>query len=159
MPDFRTRADFDPKNNPSEVIINNVTLPADTIIILNGEKVIAESKILDGVAVFERVSRKPFEINFEFTIRQQNFEISTLLNHPDKYIFPQDKIEYYMQNVFLPDSVATLKNTFLNGLGITEIILKPITLTTIRGSTNVLGSLKAFENFTNKNSLTLVIPL
>jgi hypothetical protein len=46
-------------NNPSLVIIGGITLPADTIIYLNGEKTLAQSKILDGVTVMERISRMP----------------------------------------------------------------------------------------------------
>ena len=51
-----------PKYNPSLVIISrnanginfHAQLPLDVIIRLNGKKVISESKILDGVMVFEK---------------------------------------------------------------------------------------------------------
>ena len=156
---FTTKDTIDPKNNPSEVSINNVLLPPDTLIMINGEKVIAESKILDGVSVFERISRKPYEINLDFTVRQQNSEISTLLPDQGKYIFPQDKLEYYFQQIWTPNSIAVIKNTLLNGLGINEVAIKSINLTPIRGNTNVLGTIKCLENFNYNDSTTLVIPV
>lgn len=162
---FQTQDDINPQNRPSLVTIfpggtkNGVQLPPDTLILLNGEKVIAESKILDGVMVFERVSRKPFDINLEFTIRQQNQEINTALPNPFKYIFPQDKIEDLIGNIWNVNEVVQIQNTYLNGIGINEIIIKTITFTTIRGNTNVLGSMKCLENYIDNKGGTLVIPL
>ena len=45
-------------------------LPLDVIIHLNGKKVIAECKILDGVMVYEKILREPWKIEFEFTVRE-----------------------------------------------------------------------------------------
>ena len=100
-------------NKPSEVYLSTipnkwVRLPIDVVIGLDGDKVIAESKILDGVAVFERISRKPFEINFEFTCREQD--------ESGNYVFPQDTIQELVQTVWQKDQVIQLKNTFLNSL-------------------------------------------
>ena len=74
---FNTQNIIDPTNNPALVILNNITLPGDVIITTSEEKVIAESKILDGVMVFERLSRKPMEIDLTFTFR----EVNILLNN------------------------------------------------------------------------------
>ena len=72
-------------NNPSYIVIGNsqlqgalgaglqllngLQLPLDTIILINGKKILAESQIIDGVSVFEHISRKPYTIDFDFTIR------------------------------------------------------------------------------------------
>jgi hypothetical protein len=152
---------LDPTNNPSEVIFEinsngvkfHYTLPIDVVIGLDGDKVIAESKILDGVSVFERISRKPFEINFEFTFREKDSE--------GKYIFPQEAIKDLMNQIWLFDQVITLKNTFLNSLRIKEVILQPISFSTIRGTTNVICSIKAKEctDSIDNYGTTLMIPL
>ena len=57
---INTQQITDPNNNPSEVFLEissggvnfSVQLPVDVIIGLDGDKVIAESKILDGVVVY-----------------------------------------------------------------------------------------------------------
>jgi hypothetical protein len=148
-----TRDIIDPTNNPSEVWLNGVQLPVDVIIGLDGDKVIAESKILDGVVVYERVSRKPFEINFEFTCRKQDAT--------GKYVFPQGVIEDLMENVWRPDQVISLRNTFLNGLKIFNVVIQPITISTIRGNTNVIATIKAKEAVDNSTDYgpTLIISL
>jgi hypothetical protein len=159
-----------PYNNPSQVVINGVQLPQDTITILDGEKVISESKILDGVALYERVSRKPFDIDFNFTIRsdadytlakavnktitqqsQSNFSSSTA------YEFPQKAIEGYFSQIWNLDQVVPVINTLLNGIGIKEIIIKKITITTIRGTTSVNGTIKCLENYGDNKGGTLII--
>ena len=97
-------------NNPSivifEIVSNSVkftvTLPIDVIIGLDGDKVIAESKILDGTVVYERISRKPFEVNFEFTIRDTDLT--------GKYIFPEQKIKDLMDQIWFYDQVISVQN-------------------------------------------------
>lgn len=148
-------------NNPSIVIFEivsngvkfTVTLPIDVIIGLDGDKVIAESKILDGTVVYERISRKPFEVNFEFTIRDTD---ST-----GKYIFPEQKIKDLMDQIWFYDQVISVQNSFLNALHIKNIVLQPITFTTIRGNTNVICSIKAKEvsDAMDNYGKTLIIPL
>jgi hypothetical protein len=151
---MKTTADIlDYTNNPSEVYLNGVKLPLDVIIGLDGDKVIAESKILDGVVVYERISRKPFEINFEFTCREQD--------ETGKYIFPQSTINDLVKTVWIPDQVIPLKNTFLNALKIFYVVIQPITFSTIRGNTNVIASIKAKESPDDNVNFgtTLIIPL
>lgn len=125
-------------NNPSLVVIGDITLPADTIIYLNGSKTLAQSKILDGVTVIERVMREPYELEFECVVRAQDAA--------GNYIFPQDALDNIWSNVWLPDSVHTIKNTYLNKLGIREIIIETITPTTLRGSKNIPLRIRAYEN-------------
>ncbi len=157
---FSTKDVIDSNNNPSEVTffytlgnINfSVQLPLDVIIGIDGDKVVAESKILDGVSVFERICRKPFEINFEFTFRSQD--------QTGKYIFPQSDILQFVDVVWMPDMVIQVKNTFLNNaLKIFNVILQPISLTTIRGNTNIIASIKAKECSDSGSYGTLIIPL
>lgn len=126
-------------NNPSLIIIGGVTLPADTLILMDFEKLLPGSKIIDGVYVVEHVGRKPYEIEFEGTFRVTNAEGT-------KNIFPQDEIDNLFQNVWLPDSVQKLQNTYLNRLGIQEIIIKGGRAATVRGSTNLPFKLKVIEN-------------
>ena len=149
-----TRDILNPSNNPSEVILNGIKLPEDVIIGLDGDKVIAESKILDGVSVFERISRKPFEINFEFTCREKD-EIG-------RYVFPHETIKELIETVWQPDRIIPIQNTFINNaLKIFNVVLQPISFSTIRGNTNVICSIKAKESADSNDNFgpTLIIPL
>lgn len=154
MPAFTTIEVPNFLNYPSGVFLNNYMLPTDVVVGLDGEKVIAESKILDGVAVFERISRKPFDLNFEFTLR----DYGALRG---QNVFPQKMTEDVLNEVFAPDTVVDVFNSFLNGLGIKNAVIKSISYATFRGNTKVVCSIKAVEspdNGTNYNQ-TLVIPL
>jgi len=159
-----------PHNLPSQVVINGVQLPPDTITIIDGEKIIAESKILDGVAIFERVSRKPFDIDFNFTIRS-DADYSTPKNSNKSiaqqiqsnfysskdYEFPQKAIEGYISQIWNLDQIVPVISTFLNGIGIRELVIKKVTITTIRGTTSVNGTIKCLENYGDNKGGTLVI--
>lgn len=125
-------------NNPSLVVIGGITLPADTAIFIYGQKVIAQSKILDGVSVIERISRQPYEIEFECVVRAQDAA--------GNYIFPQDALNNIWTNVWIPDTVMDITNTYLNKLGILQIVIESVTPTTIRGSKNIPLRLRAYEN-------------
>ncbi len=155
---FNTQNIIDPTNNPALVILNNITLPGDVIITTSEEKVIAESKILDGVMVFERLSRKPMEIGLTFTFREVN--TGQYVNSPlGKYTFPQYLIEQFQTSVWEVDAILPVQNTFLNGIGIYDVVFKSKTMTTIRGNTDVLCSMKCLELFgsvTQPQSLTIV---
>jgi|YelNatPaOPRAMG01_1025707.scaffolds.fasta_scaffold114821_2 hypothetical protein len=153
MANFTTKADLDATNRPSLVMLNGVTLPIDTTISLNGEKVIAESKILDGASVFERVSRKPYEIEFNFTIREQDPTTK-------KYIFGQNTSYELTTDVWELDEVLELTNTWLNKKGIQNVIVKSFTEVNVRGNTNIIGSLKCLEMRLNLNQTkSLNIPV
>lgn len=126
-------------NNPSLIIIGGITLPQDTVILMDFEKLIPGSKILDGVYVAEHVGRMPYELELEGTFR---------VSDPTKTmnIFPQEEIDNLFQNVWLPDTVQPVQNTYLNRLGIQEIIIKKGKTVTVRGSTNLPFRLWAMEN-------------
>jgi hypothetical protein len=126
-------------NNPSLVVIGSITLPFDVAIYLNGEKVLAQSKILDGVAVTERIMRMPYEIEFECVIRMSNSDNTS-------NIFAQDELDNIWSNVWLPDSVLTIQNTYLNKLGVQEIVIQGISPTTVRGSKNIPLRIRCVEN-------------
>jgi len=149
---FETKTIIDQTNNPSQVNLNGIDLPIDVLITLNDEKIIAESKILDGVSIFERVARKPFEINFDFNLRE--------LDITKKYIFPTTLAYDIITNIWQIDQVVNCKNSFLNKLGINDIIVKSITFAPFRGSTTLFCSLKCLENWNSNNqNNTLIIPL
>lgn len=127
---------IDPTNNPSSIAIGGIFLPNSTQIIPKGEKILAESQILDGVSVFEHISRKAYEIDFDILIWDST------MNAP----FPQQQINDIWNNIWLPNTVQTLQNTFLNGCGILQIIIKSISPMPKLGSTNVILRIKALEN-------------
>lgn len=126
-------------NNPSLCIIGGVTLPGDTIVYLSGEKNLVQSQILDGVSVFERIFRKPYQIEFEMVIRQKSAD-------GENYVFPQDELYNFWSKVWVPDTIQIVQNTYLNKLGISQIIIESIEPTTLRGSKNLPLRLKAWEN-------------
>ncbi len=130
----------DGTNNPSSIILsagqNFVFLPASTQIILKGEKIIAESQILDGVSVFEHVSRKPYEIDFDILIWNSSY------NAP----FPQDVINNIWTDLWLPNTIVDVGNTYLNGIGIQQVIIKSINPAPKLGSTNVTLKIRCYEN-------------
>lgn len=129
----------DPSNNPSLVVIGGITLPPDVIVLLNGRKILAMSRILDGVSVIEHVAREPYRIEFECTFRISN-------DNGLSYIFPQDAIDGLWTNIWLPNSVQTIQNTYLNKLGIQEVVIEEISPVTVRGSKNLPFKLKCYEN-------------
>lgn len=125
-------------NNPSLLKLGGITMPTDTVIYINGSKVLAQSKIIDGVAVIERISRQPYEIEFECVVRAQDAA--------GNYIFPQQALNDLWVNVWLPDTVLTIENTYLNELGIQEMVIETVTPTTVRGSKNIPLRLRGYEN-------------
>lgn len=130
----------DPTNDPSSIVIGNIFLPASTQVILRGEKIIAESQIIDGVSVFEHISRKPYEIDFDIKIWQGDN------SNQASRTFPQQQINNIWNDVWNPNSVQVLNNTYLNGLGIQQIIIKSINPMPQLGSTILTIRIKAMEN-------------
>jgi len=145
-------------NNPSYVLFQDsgIVLPDDVTISFPSKNIIAQTQILDGVSVFERINRAPVEIEFEFTIRMQAI-LGISYNNTTapsglagdgiaQNIFPQTYINSIWQNVFAPATVHVIVNTLLNGIGVKEIIIESFTPYTVRGSTNVPCRLRAYEN-------------
>jgi hypothetical protein len=155
---YSTQDIKDPQNNPSYIVIEGQILPPDTLIMLDGEKIIAESKILDGVMVYERVGRNPFKVDFEFNIKSNLVQIPGVNIQVDKgNVFPQDIIQSYFTDIWNPDQVVKVKNTYLNGIGIKELIIKKVNLKTVRGTINVQGSINTLENYSDNKGGTLII--
>lgn len=125
-------------NNPSLIKIGNITLPTDTVIYISGAKTLAMSKILDGVSVMERILREPYELEFECVIRQKD--------EKGNYVFPQDTLDELWTNIWLPDTVQKIENTYLNKLGIQEMVIDSITPATVRGSKNIPLRIRGYEN-------------
>ncbi len=136
---------IDPSNNPSGLTIGNLVFPASTQIIPKGKKIIAESQIIDGVTVFEHVSRKATELDFEVLLWENGSNVR----------FPQDRINAIWNNLFIPNSVQPVVNTWLNNLGISQLIIESISPKPRIGSTNVVLKIKAFEVQAGQ---TLIIP-
>jgi hypothetical protein len=138
MPAKFTPVQIDLTNNPGAIIIGSVTLPNNTNILINGEKIIAESQILDGVSVFEHVSRKAYEIEFKLKLYDPN--------NPSYSPFPQQQITNIWNNLWTNNTIYTVQNTFLNQLNISSIIIKSIKPSPRLGSPIVDMVIKAFEN-------------
>lgn len=125
-------------------ILNGLQLPLDALITLNGKKILAEDQIIDGVSVFEHISRKPYEITFDFTIRPAGTMPGTGnpgVNSP----FPQVNMNS-LWSVWELNTVQTVQNTYLNGLKISSIIIESIVPATVRGSLNIPVKMKCWEN-------------
>jgi hypothetical protein len=158
---------LDDNSNVSQVVLGGFTLPYDVIITINGNKIIAQSQILDGVAVFERVTRKPVEIEFDFVMRSKNTtqrtatlgSFSLPLAKQTEWVFPLTETSEMMQKIWIKDQVLEVDNVYLNKLGIKQVILQDIQLTTIRGKTDVPVRIKAIEDYysTKQQGTTLII--
>jgi hypothetical protein len=139
----------DGSNNPSYCVIGGIVLSADIILPLKNDKILAESQIIDGVTVFEHVSRKAAEIDFEFTIFPPGVINGTASNtnaYNNATTFNQQSLNAFWSNLWLINSVQDVQNTYLNGLGITQVILKSIAVQPERGKPNIIVKVKALEN-------------
>lgn len=139
----------DGTNDPSYITIGGIQLSGNVIIPVKNEKVIAQSQIIDGVEVFEHISRKSAEIDFDFTI----FPNGVIQGTADKTnafygvnTFNQQVLNQFWNTLYLPNSVQAVQNTYLNGLGINQIIIKSISVVPRPGSPNITVKLKALEN-------------
>lgn len=134
-PQLQIISQVDLSNNPSAITIGNVTLPASTHITPVGEKIIAESQIIDGVSVFEHISRKPYEFDFKIMVWDTA-----------NGVFPQQQINDIWNGIWIDNTVQTIKNTFINGLGVQQVIVKSIRPVPRLGSTIVDIVIKCLEN-------------
>jgi hypothetical protein len=145
-------------NTPGSVTLispaNQIILPPDTLISIHAEKHLVMTNILDGVSVFEHIQRKPCRIEFEGTLRMQikggvTYENTTppagLTGLIDN-VFPQDYLNALWTNIFLPATVLKVANSYLNGLGIQEIVIEGMSPSVVRGSRNVPYHITAWEN-------------
>lgn len=147
-----TQPTYDETNIPSYTVLNGFVMPTDTQITFDSEKIIPETKILDGAFVFERVGRKPIEINFDFVIREKD--------DFGKYIFGQNNYYDLWMNVWQADSVVPIVNTFLNKIGINNVVIKSVHTTTVRGNTNIPCSIRCSEMYNSvSQQKSLIIPV
>lgn len=161
------KGDLEDTNEICKVRLNGIDLPLDVVISIDGNKIIAQSQILDGVAVFERVTRKPMDIDFDFTVRQnkktkpEGIIPGLTFNKPtvNNWIFPLDDVNTIFGYHFVPDQVLAVENIFLNKLGIMQLIVADIHIGTARGSVDVPMRLKCLEDFysTKTQGTTLII--
>ena len=135
----------DSTNNPSLVVIGPITLPSNVVISLGGKKVIAKSVILDGVQVTERIAREAYSIDFEFDLYEVRPD-NSLNSDKTITIFPQDLLDDIFQQIWLPNTVQNVNNTYLNKLGIQQIIIEEIMPETIRASKKINVRMKCYEN-------------
>jgi len=145
----------DPTNNPKYLVIGPVVLPPDSKIEITNKKIVVLTHILDGPSVFERISREPADIEIECVLRMQNQGGVTFYNTnnqppglagPVADIFPVQYMEDIWNQIWLPDSVQTVNNSYLNKLNISQLVIEHISAHVQRGSTNILLHLKCFEN-------------
>jgi len=146
-------------NRPGDIKLNNgvqeITLPPDTIPLVQGKKELVMTHLLDGgVSCFERILRDPYKITFQGVLRMQDID-GTKYNNTNppagkqgqiNNIFAQDYLNDVWNYVWLPDTVLVVKNSFLNGLGIQQIIVESMEPSPIPGSTNIPFVLSAWEN-------------
>ncbi len=151
-------------NTSYKFILNDIQFPPDINITINGSKIIAESKILDGVAVFERVITEPLKIDIAFTCRQFENQPNKYLdaigqNYSGEQILAQDVFENIFVSTFQPNRVLKIQNVFLNKIGVNEVIVQPISASLIPGSGKIFVQMTLIENYTSPNtqSRTLIV--
>lgn len=127
-----------------------VILPADVTWSIDWEKVIAESNILDGDPVTELIRNKAVDIEFSFTLWSTD---SQGFNQ-----FPQDDLVTLLKVIFRPNTVQPIQNTTLNKAGITQVIIKKLSASLVRGQTGVPCRLQVRQNVPASSSLILANP-
>ena len=159
------------------VVLGGYTLPEDCMISINGDKLIAESQILDGVSVYERVTRKPWQVALDFTMREKDIiqgnnsiiggGLQTKITKGQyqtaaisQWKFPSKTLAEMVQNTWIPDMVLQVQNSLLNNVfGIFQLVIRSVKVTTIRGSINVPITLNCSEDYysTKSQGTTLLI--
>lgn len=135
----------DPGNNPARIVFTSINgydieLPPDTMVKIDGQKVIENNAILGGVSVYDHVKRGPYTVDFECTLTQmQN----------NRYLFPQAKLITLWDRLFMPNESLWIENTYLNGLGVYELIVSEMEIGTSQGAMKLSLTIKAHENEIN----------
>jgi len=145
-------------NKPGEIKLNNgvqeIVMPPDTVIIPDAEKLLVKTNILDGVSAFERILRFASFMELRGTVRMQDIDGTRYNNTTPpagltgniNNVFPQEYINDIWEYVFLPNTVLVLKNSFLNGIGIQQVIVEKMSYMPGQGTTNVGYRLGVWEN-------------
>jgi hypothetical protein len=154
----------DPTNTPGQVTLGGIQLSVDVLTFLEDKKILIVTHILDGVSVIERISRDPCNIEFEGFLRMQDQGGQQYRNTnnppsgasgPINNIFAQKFLNDVWTNVFIPDTVSAVKNSFLNGIHISQVVVESIAVRPKRGSTDIACRIKAIENVPGTS---LIIP-
>ena len=154
----------DPANTPSSITLGGIVLPPDTEIHLSPDKVIVMTEILDGPTCFEHITIKATEIEFECTLRMQNQGGTNFYNTnnqpqglkgPINNVFAQQYLHDVWFKIFQPGSVLQVKNSMLNNLNISEVVIQHCQVATVRGSTNIPVRIKCWENMPGQS---LIMP-
>lgn len=138
-----------PANDPSYCVIGNVVLSANILLPIKNKKLIAKSQIVDGVTVFEHVSREAAEIDFDFTIFPAGVIQGTASNtnaFNNVTTFNQTSLNTFWSTIWSANTIQAVQNTYLNGLGISQIIIESITVIPMHGKPNVGVKMRALEN-------------
>lgn len=146
---------IDPTNNPKFLVIGTIQLPPDSKVEITNKKILVLTHILDGPSVFERISRDPADIEIECVLRMQNQGGVTFYNTnnspsgltgPTYDVFAVQYMEDVWNQIWLPDSVQTVNNSYLNKLNISQLVIEHVSAQVQRGSSNILLHLKCYEN-------------
>ena len=163
---IKRQGDQSTKENTAYIVkLNGYLMPSDIQYDLSFDKMVAESQILDGAIVYERVTRKAVQIDFKFTVR--SYEVS----QPERvvgifgkefkfpevktedYYFPDTEFSEFYTKVFKIDNIIQVENSFINKLGITELVVRDMQVETILGNTDIRVKLKCSENYVPQSSL------
>lgn len=146
----------DTVNTPSLLTIGGIQLPNDSMITpIEGKKVLVMTAILDGPPAFERITTHATKIIIECTLRMQIQGGTTYrdtnkspsgVSGPISNVFAQEYLHDVWFNVFRPNSLLQVKNSLLNNLNITELIIEECHVAVVRGSTNIPVTIHAWEN-------------
>ena len=164
--------DTDQKTHPYIFVFDDFELPYDTTVTINGEKELSISKIIDSGDFVQRTTKKAMEFTFDFTLREKETvkkEVLPLNNkvtrtytkyfvpNSTNYIFPLQKNKDFFQKVWNKDGIIKLKNSYLNSIGIMEIIIENVQTSVKLGSTDISVRLKAYENIYIESSETTTL--
>ena len=145
--------------NAKTGLIDRLLMPKDVRIYPPFEKSLVESKILDGPSIVERVGRLAYHIEIECTLTAQRNKDGDVINgfsSTQGYydVFPQQYLNEIFSKIIQPDTVIKVDNTFLNGLGISEIIIQKAEPTPQAGSMKIALRISCIENIEG-NSLII----
>jgi hypothetical protein len=163
----------------SVVKLGGVQLPRDVMFSLNSTKVIAQSQVLDGAMVFERVSRKPFDVDFDFVLRglkqnndrryfknidfnrpsQKQWVVALSDTEGEGGTIQSIGLQTLFDKIWVKDTVLPVENNMLGKLGIFNLIITDIQITTVRGNIDIPIKLKCVEDVysTKEQGTTLLV--
>lgn len=163
---------LDGNSNVNIVEINGYTLPPNVLIRIDSDKIIAEHQIIDGEPVFERIADSAKRVEFEFSFVKTSgmvvtngkiqgiiSPVTTVMGQPvEKYSYPIDLYDDFLQKVVLPNEVLPVKNTLLNTRGIYYLIVQSDSCTPERGRMDLPVTLRCLsDKYNTKNNKTSLL--